>query len=135
MVKTVLVSHFGVGEFPTHFRTYFSGHLNVFVGRWCAKSISHVRELDNGWCLSAPEPKKTRGSKAHAHTNTHFSISEVPWSQRSLRCIGYQKQTAHTPGRSRMKPSKPFLRSHRSVLIPGARLQSPVVAQVLPILR
>ena len=25
MVKTILGSHFGVGEFTTHFRTYFRG--------------------------------------------------------------------------------------------------------------
>ena len=37
VVKTVLASHFGVGEFTTHFRTYFSGwiELDPFVPRKC----------------------------------------------------------------------------------------------------
>ena len=29
VVKTVLGSHFGLGEFTTHFRTYFSGDWDV----------------------------------------------------------------------------------------------------------
>ena len=32
VVKTVLGSHFGVGEFTTHFRTYFSGDWDVHWG-------------------------------------------------------------------------------------------------------
>ena len=32
VVKTVLGSHFGVGEFTTHFRTYFSGWIGMFTG-------------------------------------------------------------------------------------------------------
>ena len=31
-VKTVLGSHFGVGEFTTHFRAYFSGWIGMFTG-------------------------------------------------------------------------------------------------------
>ena len=31
-VKTVLGSHFGVGEFTTHVRTYFSGWIGMFTG-------------------------------------------------------------------------------------------------------
>ena len=31
-VKTVLGSHFGIGEFTTHFRTYFSGDWDVHRG-------------------------------------------------------------------------------------------------------
>ena len=30
--KTVLGSHFGVGEFTTHFRNYFSGWIGMFTG-------------------------------------------------------------------------------------------------------
>ena len=30
--STPLVSHFGVGEFATHFRTYFSGWIGMFTG-------------------------------------------------------------------------------------------------------
>ena len=33
VVKTVLGSHFGVGEFTTHFRTYFSGDWDVHWGK------------------------------------------------------------------------------------------------------
>ena len=32
VVKTVLGSQFGVGEFTTHFRTYFSGWIGMFTG-------------------------------------------------------------------------------------------------------
>ena len=32
VVKTVLGSHFGVGEFTTHFRLYFSGDWDVHLG-------------------------------------------------------------------------------------------------------
>ena len=32
VVKTVLGSHFGVGDFTTHFRTYFSGDWDVHWG-------------------------------------------------------------------------------------------------------
>ena len=31
-VKTVLGSHFGVGEFTTHLRTYFGGGIGIFTG-------------------------------------------------------------------------------------------------------
>ena len=32
VVKTLLASHFGVGEFTAHFRTYFSGDWDVHWG-------------------------------------------------------------------------------------------------------
>ena len=32
VVRTVLGSHFGVGEFTTHVRTYFSGDWDVHWG-------------------------------------------------------------------------------------------------------
>ena len=32
VVKTVLGSHVGVGEFTTHVRTYFSGWMGMFIG-------------------------------------------------------------------------------------------------------
>ena len=32
VVKTVLGSHFGVGEFTTHFRSYSSGDWEVHLG-------------------------------------------------------------------------------------------------------
>ena len=42
VVKIVLGSHFGVGEFTTHFRTYFSGDWDVDWGTIWILTHGHV---------------------------------------------------------------------------------------------
>ena len=44
VVKTVLGSHFGLGEFTTHFRTYFRGDWDVHCG-YGILTHGHIREI------------------------------------------------------------------------------------------
>ena len=52
VVKTVLGSHFGVGEFTTHFRTYFSGDWDVHwgYGMWTHGHMNRIYFSFNIYC-------------------------------------------------------------------------------------
>ena len=67
VVKTVLGSHFGVGEFTTHFRTYFSGDWDVHWGYGIltyghmAENCCFLRMERFAFLLEGPETLSTLG--------------------------------------------------------------------------
>ena len=65
-VKKPMGSHVGVGEFTTHFRTYFSGWIGMFTGGTI-------------WILQSPWPCGNRAMETTPQTPKSIELANPPW--------------------------------------------------------